>query len=417
MSKTGRNLASAFLSQIIRYLAPLAFYPFLTRALSAEGFAVFALGLAAAQIVGQIIEFGFGLSGVRRFAEGGDVDEERARVFGDVVLGRMLLCVAVACCGLAVWLVLPRENIGAGVFAAIAILGSGYGFSASWYYIAKEQAARLAFQEVCVSFTQLALLLAFVRQGDGAWLALLLIAVPVWVAVFYGHGVALREHGVFWPGRRRLQTQFVEAFHFFCFTGLTPIMNRANLIILGAMAPPLQVAYFAIGERIVTAVANAGIPLTRVMMPKICGMLQNEGARARAMFRKTLAIMVGLAAAGAAIGVALAPWGLEFIFGPEMRAAYPVVAIQLCLVPLMLCSRMIGTLALVPLHREKAYQRIVLVFGALGLFAAPMAIMLGEGVGLALARFAIEHGVVILCVRVLVQSENRWLGATAEAPA
>jgi PST family polysaccharide transporter len=395
-------------------LAPLAFYPLLTWTLGAEKFAAFAIGLAAAMMSGQLVEFGYGLSSVRRLSERPDDGEEQSRIFGDVIVGRLLLCIVVTT-GLACIAAAIGSDRGAdpALIAAIAILGAGYGFTASWYYIGRERAGVLAAQEIGVSFAQLALLVAFVRPTSDPALALALLALPIWLALLYGHGAALREHGVRWPGPTRIRDQLAESFRFFCFTGLTSILNRAGLIILGAMAPAAQVAYYAIGERIVTAVANATIPISRVIMPQICRLLESDAARARGVFQRTFWTVCGLALLGAVTGVALAPHAIALVFGPEMQPAFAVVAVQLCVIPLVLCNRMIGTLALVPLHQEKAYQRIVLAFGALGLVAAPLAILAQEAIGLAISRIIIEGMIALCCANVLIKSEERWGGGIA----
>lgn len=414
-SRFSRNLVASVLAQLLRYGAPLAFYPFLTRVLGAEGFAVFALAFAGAVMLGQLVEFGFGLSGGRALAEATEQPEAAAEVVGDVVVGRLVMLAAVITGSILCWRWAPAV-VRADLPLALAIvaLAAGYGFSATWYFMGRERAAQLAGLEVVTSFSQLGLLLLFVKPGSPTWIPVAMMALPVWAMVVFGHALAFRDLGAIWPSLKRLRAKLIESFQFFCFTGIMPILNRANLLVLGVMATPAQVAYYAVGERIVTAAANATVPIVRVAMPRITRLLVEDPAAARRLFKRAFFGLTGLAALGAVIGAALAPWGVPLVFGAAIAPGVLVIAIQLFIVPAMIAGRLAGTLGLVPMHREKTYQAIVLCAGAGGLALAPFAIMAGGEVLLAILRVLVEGGVAVLCLWALgrspaVKSQNETI--------
>lgn len=409
-----RNLVASIVAQLLRYGAPLAFYPYLTRTLGPEGFATFALALATAVMLGQLVEFGFGLSGVRHLAEAERNPVAAGEVAGDIVMGRVVTLFGVWLGILLVWPWLPSRLTGnLPLVASVAGLAISYGFSGAWYFIGRERAAILAGLEVVTSFIQLALLVAFVRAHSPPWLAIALMALPIWLAVVVSHAIAFREVGVRRPNFDRLKATVIESFRFFCFTGAMPILNRANLLILGAMAVPDQVAYYAIGERIVTAATNATIPIVRVVMPRITNLLHDDPPAAQALFTKAFLGLSGLALIGAIIGAIAAPWGVPFIFGAKMRPGILIVAMQLFILPSMMSSRMIGTLALVPLHHEKTYQRVVLSASCLGLCVAPLAIIWDAATGLSIARVTVELCVAAYCGAYLKRIWHAWGGSAS----
>ncbi|WP_426024758.1 oligosaccharide flippase family protein [Brevundimonas sp. TSRC1-1] len=412
-SKFSRNLIASILAQLLRYGAPLAFYPYLTRTFGADDFAIFALALAAALMLGQLIEFGFGLSGVRGLAEARTAPIVASEIVGDIVAGRMATLLGVILGSAVAWTWLPPQITDDPLLVvSVALLATGYGFSASWYFIGRERAAHLAGLEIITSFSQLALLLAFVHQGAPPSFAILMMAIPIWAILAFGHVLALEDLSIRWPSLGRLKGKLVESFRFFCFTGALPIMNRASLLVLGAMATPQQVAFYAVGERIVTAAANATIPVVRVIMPRITVLLGDDAAAAQRLFKKTFFGLSSLALVGAVVGAILSPWGVPFAFGEDLRGGALIVAVQLFIVPAMIAGRMIGTLALVPLHREKAYQNIVLVAAFAGLCLAPLAILGGEALGLAVARVLVDTLAAAVCWVVLKRVAGSW-GAKA----
>lgn len=411
-SAFSRNLAASVLAQLLRYGAPLAFYPFLTRVLGAEGFATFALAFAGSVMLGQLIEFGFGLSGVRALAEASEHPTEAAEVVGDVVIGRCVTLAVVVAGSLLCWRWAPvtvRSDLPLAL--SVAALAIGYGFSSSWYFIGRERAAQLAGLEIVTSFLQLGLLLLLVKAESPNWLPVALMALPVWVVVAFGHVLAFRDLGAIRPSMLRLRDKLIESFQYFCFTGIMPILNRANLLVLGSMSTPSQVAFYAVGERVVTAAANATVPVIRVAMPRITNLLRDDPDAAKRIFRRSLFSLTGLAAVGAVLGAAFTPWGVPIVFGAAIAPGALVIAIQLFIVPALMATRITGTLALVPLRQEGSYQRVVLVSSVGGLCLAPLVILWGDATGLAAWRVVVELGAAGYCLWILTRRRDGWLKA------
>ncbi len=394
-------------SHVLRYLAPLLAYPILTRTLQPDGFAQFALILATSLILSQCIEFGFGLMGVREITQAQGTQTKV--VVGEIIYGRMATALVTICGYLLVLPFIPipelRDPVSIG---ATLFLATAYGFSSSWYYISIERAPALALQDIICSATTLVLIVLLVKQPGQATLAISFFALPLWLGVLYGHVRAVRQLGIQRPTTRELGMSLSASARFFILTGASSIINRLSVLFLGALSSPAQVAFYAAGERLVTAAVNATAPFIRVLVPRISNLVMRDPPAARAIFRRA-ALLLTLAFTAGAIGAAvLSPWLVPWFFGASMAGAVPIIIAQMAILPATVANRTIGMLALVPLHEEKAYQRFTLIAAAASLCLVPLAASMGGGLAVALTRAALEAGLAVLCLIALQRTPAGW---------
>lgn len=383
-------------SHLLRYGMPLTIYPLLTRRLGTDGFAEFSLMMALALILSQFVEFGFGLMSVREIAQSDE--KERPLVVGEIVVGRFITLIVTAMIFLAVlpWLPLAGGDR-VGVVVAVLALASAYGFSSSWYYIAVERTSRLAVQDIVVSVSTLVLVVIFIGKPTDSVLTVAVFAGPLWGGAIVGHVAAVRHLGICIPSATRMWRAMRTSTNFFILTGVNSVINRTSVLFLGAFSTSTQVAYYAAGEKLVSAAINATQPLLRVLTPRISSLVRSEPSAARRLYLKaTLLVLLGFTAA-AIVAIIAAPWAVPSFFGVALAGAVPIFVVQLLLLPASAASRTIGVLGLIPLRREDVYRQLTLIIGLAGLIVLPAAAYWGGGVWVAAVRVAAEAALAIAC--------------------
>lgn len=391
----------------MRYSAPLLSYPILTRALGTEGFAQFSLILASALVLSQFIEFGFGLMGVREIAQS---SKEKSRIVsGEIVFGRIAnLAIAASTYAFIVQLIPIEELQSWPAIIATVILATAYGMSSSWYYISIERAVTISIIETCAVVSTLALVVVFIATPQDALLACYLFALPLWLASIFGHIAALRDFGIRLPSLTDLITSFKRSYQFFILIAVTPIVNRIALLSLGAFSTPQEVAYYAAGDRLLTAAVNATVPLVRVLVPRISSLVTTAPDRARRLFFRSLIGIVLFFSLTAILVAAISPVAFPLFFGIGLAGAVPVFMAQMVILPASVSNRAIGMLGLVPMHREKVYQRMTLIIGIASLCFLPFAAAFGGGIWVALSRAFFEAVLAASCFVVLLRIGRRW---------
>jgi O-antigen/teichoic acid export membrane protein len=389
---SGQMLFSA-LAQLVRYGAPILFYPLLIRELSTQEFAAFVLCMAVGQTIGQFTEFGFGLSAVRELVDHKKDPAAAARASGEVVFGKGLMF-ATSC---VVFLAISAgfaTGMHVGEDALIAILiGAAYGFTPNWFYIGVGRAHTLAMCEIVVSFVQLLLVVLIINKGSGHLDAVWTMIIPVIVFAVLGQIDAIRTLALRVPTVQAMRAAIHSAFHFFVATNASALTNRVLLMVLGLVSPATQIAFYAAGERLVSAALNTLTPIMRVLLPRVTALRNDSPEGAHRLATRVLVFGGGLYLAGSLFLAATVEWWIVPVFGPKLAGAGLVVGAFLLVIPVSAFSRITGLLFLVPARRERAFQRITLASCALGLAVAYPTVATFGALGAVALRLAIEAGI------------------------
>lgn len=91
------NMFWQYLLQIAKYLLPFISFPYLTRVLTPEYYAIYAYVMALTSFIQVIIDFGFGLSGVKTISEIKNDKTKVAEVICNITCARLVVCLIVAC--------------------------------------------------------------------------------------------------------------------------------------------------------------------------------------------------------------------------------------------------------------------------------------------------------------------------------
>lgn len=353
------QILTSFGAQLVRYIAPLLFYPMLLRTLSTGEFATFVVLLATGMILGQFIEFGFGLSAVRELSNRANDAEAAAGAAGEVLFGKLAMTlIAVPMFLLISTLFLPPAT--PQVLALTVAIGLAYGFTPNWYYIGIGKAHLLAFLEVATVGCQLGLVVLVTVLDGGFEAAAFAILLPVAGLALFAQVAAARALRPSRPTARRLWAGTMIAYHFFVATNAPALTNRAMLMILSATAAPAQVASFAVSERIATALISTLAIVMRVILPRVTALHAQSVSASRRLARRFIVVGFGLYATGAAFLAATSSLWVEPAFGSKLVGGASMVALFLALVPISTLGRLVSLLLLVPARQERFVQMVTL---------------------------------------------------------
>lgn len=400
MARLRSHLAFASISQILRYAAPLLIYPYLTRTLGIDAMGYFSTVMAAGLMCSVFVEFGYGLMSVRELA-GGD-----RRITGTIVselcLGRAVMFLLVAV-GLAIICHYVDLLADMGAYLAALAIALSYGFSASWYYIAAERSKALAALDLCCSVATFLLILVFVQGPNDALLALWLFVMPLLLTAIYGHGLAYVRYGFQWTSIRALLGSLALSLRFFFFTGFPSLSNRWSVIALAVWSDPVQVVYFAAGEKLTTAAINTTVPLTRVLLPRLGRLMADRPGLAYRQIRRYAVWIGGFYLCASIATIALSSFIYPLMFGAQLAAGSIVFAAQMLMVPFAASSRVLVQVGFTTFRKE-GFSAIVIIASTLAyLCLSALIVQASGGIGIALVRAAIELVVLAIFVSSFIK--------------
>lgn len=350
MSSIRSNLFFASISQGLRYLAPLAAYPLLTRRLGVEAFAQFSTLLAVGMVSALFVEFGYGLHSVRELAarEG----NEAASTVGILCTGRAIT-LAITALSLIIFFIIRDQSLSDYAFAlSVAV---AYGFSASWYFIAMEDSRTLALIDLLSALSTLALVWLYVSGPSDVGVAMACISLPLVIANAYGHACAIRRLGFKLPALRDAAASIRNSAYFFFFTGFPSITGRWGVIAVSISSSPSQIAVFAAADKVVTAAINSTVPISRVLLPRVARAAVTDMKHALSTINKMLCGTAALFSTCAIATCLLSQPVLEFLFKGENLGSdgLGIFVAQILVIPVAACARLLTQVGLVSFKLER----------------------------------------------------------------
>lgn len=402
MSSIKKNLVFAGLSQLIRYSAPLIVYPILARRLEIDVFASFSTILATGLIGAVFTEFGFGLMSVRELASRAKANKPLS--VGTLIIGR-LICLLLVC--LVAIFVNSTFNLGRSTSEVflVAIVAFAYGFSASWYFIAREKSKLLAKIDVACALVTLLSVFILIDQHSTVRTSLSLITTPLIFASLCGHLIAVRDFGFSIPSPKNLVGAFQRGSSFFILTGFTSLANRWPILALSIWSTPADVIYFAAGEKLTTAAINTTVPITRVLLPRVRRLSETNIDDSRAILKAaTLYVFVFFTCASIAT-ISLSSNIYTFLFGQEFEDGAYLFSLQMIMVPLCATSRVVAQTGFPTYNREQIAAKIISLSFALSIAATTIAAFHQSAEWVAISRAIIEFATLVLLLKFLFRSK------------
>ena len=344
--------------------------PYLARTLGAEGLGLFAIAQAFAIYGIVTVEFGFGFSGTRAVARARDQPGRLAALLTGIVVAQLLLAVVVALAAVLARHLVPAFAdqpllLWAGL--AFAIL---QGLLPIWYFTGLERIPLIAAIGVATKALAAAAILVLVRGPDDGWLVLACYAGGALLTTAAGFALVLREVR---PGRLSValigETLRLGASMFVM--RLMVLMHTAgNTFLLGVLVSPMQVGFFAAGEKLCRPIAWLLQPINTALLPRLSHLVERSPDRAQQLAALTVVLQ---GAAGLALGAAialLAPWLVELVFGAEYRAAAGVLRVMAGIIPLIVINAALVSQWLIPHGLDRALNVVIVICAALNLVLA-----------------------------------------------
>ncbi|MBM3117231.1 oligosaccharide flippase family protein [Jeongeupia naejangsanensis] len=395
------NIFALYLVQGLNYLVSLVTFPFLARTLGADGFGVQSYAFAVVQYGVLLTDFGFNLSATREVAIARGDTAAIARVFWRTNVAKaMLMCVS--CVSLAVAIgTVPEWREHAPVFWLSLLYVVSSVFFPIWYFQGLELMRAASLLTVAGRVVVLGALLLMVRGPDDVAIAVVLQALPAFVAGAYwwctGHG-APRPSWVA-PTRADIGASLKAGWPLFLSALSTNLYTTSTAVLLGWFASPAQVGYFAAANKLTYTVQGLIGPLVQATYPRIAQLASHDKPAAVALIGKAFR-MQGAAGLGLTLVLMLgAPWIVPLLLGKGMLGSVETLIWLAPVVLLGALSYVYGLQSLLPFGDERYYSKVLVVAGVVNV---GLLLLLLPG------RGAVAAAQIVVAVEVFILMAFWW---------
>jgi PST family polysaccharide transporter len=212
---------------------------------------------------------------------------------------------------------------------------------------------------------------AFVRAPEDGWIVLAAYAGAAGLATAAGYALMLRQVR---PGRLNLElvtSTLKLGFSMFLMRIAVLMHTAGNSFLLLLLGGPVQVAFFAAGEKLCRPAAWLLHPINVALLPRLSHLVEHSPDQARALASLSILLMAAVGIAfGLAIGV-LAPWLVDLLFGlPQYQPAVTVLRIMALIVPMIVLNAALVSQWLVPHGLDRGLLTVIVSATVINLLLA-----------------------------------------------
>jgi len=395
-SRTGRrilkNIAALSVAQTATYILPLVVIPYTAVVLGPKGFGTIALTQAVVQYSTLITNYGFSFSATRQAAVCQDDPRKLAHIVVQVWTAKFVLMLACLVASVAVFATIPslRPALTAYLCGFVAVIGNV--LYLDWFFQAIEEMKWITVINVIPKLLLTPLIFVFVKVPSDYVLVILIQS-----ATFLTSGIAgavLARHRLHVPlpapSPRGFLAQLKDGWRTFLATVSINLYTSTNTVLLGLMTNTAAVGYYSAAQRVVSGVQSLWTPISQSLYPHFCKSFHAEPDRAARQLKRLVVTVLGVTLVGASAVCIASPHIVPLYLGPRFSNSIGVIQVLIFAVCAISTSNVLGIHGLLASGLHSDVLRIVSSVAVVSLVLAPLSILLGGTMGLAVLTVAIE---------------------------
>jgi PST family polysaccharide transporter len=410
-----QNVLALLSVQFFRKILPLLTIPYLARVLGPGSWGLVAIFQSLAMCTVLVIEFGFQLSATRQIARSRNSGESVAGVFAGVLGAQMVLAVC-AVSGILLfssWVPVLKEH--PAMLASCLLWAVAEGINPIWYFLGMERMKIVATLEICSKTAAAVAMFALVHSPEDTGIVMALQAIAPLLSIVAALWIVYRDIPFQLPSVALVRDALVTGWPMFVMRSAESLYTLANAFVLGMFAGPTVVGYFAGPEKISRALVGVFNPVRETLYPRISKLVHTSPAQASRLARIG---MIVTGSGGLLMGVFVfcsAPFLVKIVLGAQFGPAVGVLRMLAILPPLISVTQSVGMQWLLPLGKEHAVTRILVMAGMINLVLAFVLVPKHAHIGMAWAVICAEAFVSVCMIYLAVTDRDHRMPLRRQA--
>lgn len=282
------NFISLSLVQGLSILFPLISFPYLLRVLGVEGFGLFSMLQTVLMYFDLFVSFGFGLTATQQVARNLNNPERTRQIIASVFSIKALLFGASLLVFLIGGLTIPALKGHLSLVLLSTLYLAGNLLFPDWYFQGIQKMKNITFVAFLSKSIGLSFLVLLVRSRDDLGYAVLALSAGNFMAGLIGFLIMIKSVRLSWslPKKSFLFLLLRESAYVFMSIILAPLYLSVNIFILSAFTNPLVVGYYAIAEKIFSAIGMLTSIANRTFYPHLSQLYHQSKGQFRSYVRR-----------------------------------------------------------------------------------------------------------------------------------
>jgi polysaccharide transporter, PST family len=372
------NASALYAAQFANQILPLLMIPYLARVLGPDTWGVVVFIQAIGMYLLLVIDYAFDISATRDVARHREDDEQVAQIVAGVLGGRIILsAVTLSIVAVAQIFTPALRDLGWLLWLGMFWFTVA-SFRPFWLFLGFERVRGVLALEVTLKAIAVASVIVFVNAPQDAWRVFAIQGIASTVSVLAAMGLMYRFVPFRFPSISRSIDELKRGWNLFVFQASASVYGMSNTFILGLLASPVSVAFYAGAERIIGVLIRTIHPANQAMYPRASALaVQDQGAAAR-FARTSIVGLFCVTTVGVAVLYYFAPLIVRIALGPDYGESATVLRILLLALPIIAVKLPLSTHWMVPNGLDGLLKKITL---GIGIVHFPMAVALASSFG------------------------------------
>ena len=333
------NLLSLGVVQGLNFILPLLVVPYLLYTLGIERFGLLAMATALSSYFMILSDYGFNVTATREVSVYRDSSEKLNEIFSAVMMIKVfLLLVGFLLLSLSLF-IFDKLGGEAPIYLLTFGMVIGQVLFPIWFFQGMERMGYIAILNIVAKFFFLIAILLFVKEKEDAYLVPLFnslgfIVVGV-ISLFYIH----KEFNIrfIWQPYRVIYRYFLMGWYIFLSHLAVLFYTSSNIFILGLFTNNMVVGYFAIADKVISALVSLGEILNQVFFPYLSKKWEdNRGLYYQIFYKILKGLILGMLLVSFLV-IGFAPTIITMLSGDSITTAIEllqIMALSIILFPL-----------------------------------------------------------------------------------
>ena len=314
------NFLSLGLVQGLNFILPLLVVPYLLYTLGVEIFGLLAMATAFIGYFMILSDYGFNITATREVS----VHRQNSEKLNEIVSSVLMIKVVLMLLGFAILLLslFLFDKLGNDSLIYLLTFGMVLGqvFFPIWFFQGMEKMGYIALLNIVAKLFFLIAILLFVKEKEDAYLVPLFNSLGFMVVGVISLFYMYRTFNIrfVWQPYTVLRVYFLLGWHVFLSRMAVVFYTSSNIFILGLFTSHTVVGYYAIADKVISALVSLGEILNQVFFPYLSKKWEENRQNYYSIFYKTLK---GLVLGMFVVALTVAWWAsdiVRLISGEEM---------------------------------------------------------------------------------------------------
>lgn len=386
------NFFSLSFLQGVNYILPLITLPYLVRVLGVEYFGLLAFATAMIAYFSIITDYGFNLTATREISINRDNKEKVVEIFSSILtLKFILMIISFALLFIIVFSFQKFSKDWSIYFLTFGTVVGQVLFSV-WFFQGMERMKYITYLNILAKVIFTVAVFIFVKTHNDYYIVPILTSLGMVIAGILSLIIIKKEFNVYFKLQdiNTLKYHLKEANYIFVSNISVSMYTLTTTVFLGIFTNNIIVGYYAIADKLISAIKNLIAPLSQTLYPYISNVAIKSKDEVIRIIKKLSLYLITTSFFLTLFLVIYTDDILFIIFGDKSIHSIVIFRILAIIPFLVVVDTLFGTLIMLVFKRNKEYSKIITVAGIINLILALLLIPLYQGIGAAISVLIVE---------------------------